>query len=62
MPRPSASTIQPRLLYSSTPRLVRDYIRLYQELHSSSVFSEPLAKRLQFFAEELLPLGEKGAL
>jgi len=45
-----------------SPGLVREYIHLYQELHSSSVFSEPLAKRLQFFSEELLPLGKKGAL
>jgi len=42
--------------------LVHEYISLYQELHSSSVFSEPLAKRLQFFTEGLLPPGEKGAL
>lgn len=45
-----------------SPGLVQEYISLYQELRSSSVFSEPLAKRLQFFTEGLLPLGEKGAL
>jgi len=45
-----------------SPTLVREYISLYQELLASPVFSEPLAKRLQFFSEGLLPLGEKGAL
>jgi len=41
--------------------LVQEYISLYQELQADSVFAEPLAKRLQFFTEGLLPLGKKGA-
>jgi len=39
--------------------LVEEYIALYQEFAADPVFAEPLAKRLQFFAEGLLPLGEK---
>ena len=39
--------------------LVEEYIALYEELATDTVFAEPLAKRLQFFAEGLLPLGEK---
>lgn len=40
--------------------LVEEYLVLYQELAADPVFAEPLAKRLQFFTEGLLPLGEKG--
>jgi biotin operon repressor len=40
--------------------LVEEYLALYQELTTDPVFAEPLAKRLQFFSEGLLPLGEKG--
>jgi biotin operon repressor len=40
--------------------LVQEYLALYQALASDPVFSEPLAKRLRFFAEGLLPLGKKG--
>ena len=40
--------------------LVQEYLALYQELTSDPVLSEPLAKRLRFFAEGLLPLGKKG--
>jgi len=40
--------------------LVEEYLALYQELAADPVFAEPLVKRLQFFAEGLLPLGEKG--
>jgi len=40
--------------------LVEEYIALYQELAANAVFAEPLARRLQFFAEGLLPAGEKG--
>lgn len=39
--------------------LVEEYLALYQELAADPVFAEPLAKRLQFFTEGLLPLGEK---
>ena len=39
--------------------LVQEYLALYQELASDPVLSEPLAKRLRFFAEGLLPLGKK---
>lgn len=42
-----------------SPGLVEEYIALYEELATDTVFAEPLAKRLQFFAEGLLPLGEK---
>jgi hypothetical protein len=40
--------------------LVQEYLALYQELASDSVLAEPLANRLRFFAEGLLPLGKKG--
>ena len=40
--------------------LVEEYLALYQELASDPVLTEPLAKRLRFFAEGLLPLGKKG--
>lgn len=39
--------------------LVEEYIALYKELAADAVFAEPLARRLQFFAEGLLPVGEK---
>lgn len=42
--------------------LVQEYLALYQELSSDPVLSEPLAKRLRFFAEGLLPLGKKGGM
>jgi len=41
---------------------VQEYLALYQELSSDPVLSEPLAKRLRFFAEGLLPLGKKGGM
>lgn len=40
--------------------LVEEYIALYQELAADALFAEPLARRLQFFTEGLLPAGEKG--
>jgi len=40
--------------------LVEEYLALYQELAADPVFAEPLAKRLQFFAEGLWPFSEKG--
>lgn len=40
--------------------LVQEYLALYQEFTSDPVLSEPLDKRLRFFAEGLLPLGKKG--
>lgn len=40
--------------------LVEEYLALYQELATDPVLAEALAKRLQFFAEGLLSLGEKG--
>ena len=40
--------------------LVAEYLALYKELATDAAFAEPLAKRLQFFTEGLLPLGEKG--
>lgn len=39
--------------------LVQEYIALYQKLATDAVFAEPLAKRLQFFTEGLLPLDRK---
>ncbi|MCP4685041.1 MAG: DUF1670 domain-containing protein [bacterium] len=42
--------------------LVEEYIALYQELAADPVFAESLTKRLQFFNEGLLPLGQKGGL
>ena len=39
--------------------LVEEYLALYQDLATDSVFAEPLAKRLHFFQEGLLPLSEK---
>lgn len=42
--------------------LVEEYSALYQELAADPVFAEPLAKRLQFFNEGLLPLSQKGGL
>jgi biotin operon repressor len=39
--------------------LVAEYLALYEELATDAAFAEPLAKRLQFFTEGLLPLGEK---
>jgi len=42
--------------------LVEEYLALYQELAADPVFAEPLAKRLQFFNEGLLSLGEKGGI
>ena len=40
--------------------LVEEYLALYQDLAIDPVFAEPLAKRLHFFQEGLLPLSEKG--
>jgi biotin operon repressor len=40
--------------------LVEEYTALCEELAADAAFAEPLAKRLQFFTEGLLPLGEKG--
>lgn len=43
-----------------SPSLVQEYLLLYEELAADPVFAEPLARRLLFFTEGLLPLGEKG--
>lgn len=39
--------------------LVEEYLAFYQDLVTDPVFAEPLAKRLYFFQEGLLPLLEK---
>ena len=39
--------------------LVEEYLALYQDLTTDPVLAEPLAKRLHFFQEGLLPLSEK---
>jgi biotin operon repressor len=39
--------------------LVEEYLAFYQDLVTDTVFAEPLAKRLHFFQEGLLPLFEK---
>jgi len=40
--------------------LVEEYLSLYQELAADARLAELLAKRLLFFTEGLLPVGEKG--
>jgi len=40
--------------------LVEQYLDLYRELAADAICAEPLAKRLQFFSEGLLPLAKKG--
>jgi hypothetical protein len=47
-------------LTRSSQTLVQEYLALYDELTADPVLSEPLAKRLRFFAEGLLPLSKKG--
>jgi hypothetical protein len=39
--------------------LIEEYLAFYEELVSDPVFAEPLAKRLHFFQEGLLPLAKK---